>query len=66
MNKKFLLVAIASMILTYSIFLNSSILSYAQENNTGQENKTVYNKQQNLNIYLLSKVFEKEIEKIPI
>ena len=49
---------IASMILTYTIFFNSSILSY------GQENKTVYDKQQNLNLYLLSKVFEKEIEKI--
>ena len=58
MNKKFLLATIASMILTYTVFFNSSILSY------GQENKTVYDKQQNFNLYLLSKVFEKEIEKI--
>ena len=49
---------IASMILTYTVFFNPSILSY------GQENKTVYDNQQNLNLYLLSKVFEKEIEKI--
>ena len=46
------------MIITYTVFFNSSILSY------GQENKTVYDKQQNMTLYLLSKVFEKEIEKI--
>ena len=41
-----------------SVFFNSRVSSY------GQENKTIYDKQQNLNIYLLSNVFEKEIEKI--
>lgn len=58
MQNNFFLLSIAIVFLTSSLLFNPNIFSYSQEN------KTLYDNQQILNIYLLSKVFEKEIEKI--